>query len=278
MPAIGTLNKSGSSFYFSFSFLPSVKRDALKTVYAFCRTTDDIVDNAQDVNSKIKVLIKWRNELEKALGGLSSYPILNQLSTIAEKYGIPVVHFYELIKGVEMDLVKKRYRTFEELKEYCYLVASSVGLMSLGIFGSKNEKTKAYAINLGIALQLTNIIRDVGIDAKYGRVYLPQEDLERFGYNESELFSFRYNERFRKLMEFESERTEEYFRKAQESLPQEDKRVMFAAKIMERIYYHILMKIKQAQYNVFDDSISVPRFIQLMIAAKYWLKQRVFGF
>jgi len=266
-----------TSFYFSFSFLPKIKRDALKTVYVFCRTTDDIVDNEKDVSSKIEILHKWRNELEHALNGTSNYPILNQLNHVAKKFKIPVIHFYELLKGVEMDLTKNRYQTFEELKEYCYLVASTVGLMSLGIFGPKNEKTKEYAINLGIALQLTNIIRDVGVDAKYGRIYIPQEDLQRFSYSEAELISSRYTDSFRKLMEYQVNRAEEYFKLAQQSLPREDKRVMFAAKIMERIYFHTLQRIKQANYNVFDKKVSLPRILQFLIALKYWLKQKIFG-
>jgi len=246
-------------------------------VYVFCRTTDDIVDNEKDVSSKIEILHKWRNELEHALNGTSNYPILNQLNHVAKKFKIPVIHFYELLKGVEMDLTKNRYQTFEELKEYCYLVASTVGLMSLGIFGPKNEKTKEYAINLGIALQLTNIIRDVGVDAKYGRIYIPQEDLQRFSYSEAELISSRYTDSFRKLMEYQVNRAEEYFKLAQQSLPREDKRVMFAAKIMERIYFHTLQRIKQANYNVFDKKVSLPRILQFLIALKYWLKLKIFG-
>jgi len=271
------LKGSHTSFYYSFSFLPKYQRDALSTVYAFCRTTDDIVDEGRDIRSKVERLRKWRMELEKALGGESEYQILNQLSAIAKRFKIPVIHFYELIKGVEMDLVKDRYDTFDELREYCYLVASSVGLMSLEVFGSRSEKTKEYAINLGIALQLTNILRDVSIDAKYGRVYLPREDLRRFGYSEADLFAHRYTPEFRSLMEFEAQRAEEYFRRAQDSLPPEDKRAMFAAKIMERIYFHMLLRIKKAGHNVFDRSVTLPRYLQFLIAIKYWVKQRLFG-
>ena len=243
-----TINRgSASSFYYSFSFLPRDQREALKTVYAFCRTTDDIVDNSQDVNYKLERLHKWRSELEQALTGKSEYPLLNQLSAIAKRFKIPVVHFHELLKGVEMDLVKNRYQSFDELKEYCYLVASSVGLMSLEIFGPRSERTKEYTINLGIALQLTNIIRDVSIDAKYGRIYLPHEDLSRFGYSEADLLAHRYSQQFVALMEFEAQRAEEFFRLAQASLPTEDRRAMFAAKIMERIYFHTLLRIKEAR-------------------------------
>lgn len=271
------LRRSNSSFAYSFSFLPHEQKEALQTVYAFCRTTDDIVDNSQDVNSRLEKLHQWREELERALAGNSQYQLLNQLHGIAKKFNIPVVHFYELLKGVEMDLRKTRYASFDELKEYCYLVASSVGLMSLEIFGPKNTKTKEYAINLGIALQLTNILRDVGVDAKYGRIYLPQEDLQRFGYSEEDLFANRYTDSFRSLMEFETARAEEYFQRAKVSLPKEDRRAMFAAKIMERIYYHTLLRIRRVQFNVFDRSVRLPSTMQFLIAAKYWVKDKVFG-
>jgi phytoene synthase len=273
----GYRSSSGSSFHYSFSFLPKYQRDALRTVYAFCRMTDDIVDNANDAKSKIERLQNWRMELGKALDGHSEYTLLNQLAAIAKRFNIPVTHFYELLKGVEMDLVKNRYETFDELKEYCYYVASSVGLMSLEIFGPKNERSKEYAINLGIALQLTNILRDVSIDAKYGRVYLPQEDLRKFNCAEADVLANRYSPEFVALMEFEANRAEEYFHKAQDSLPREDRRAMFAAKIMERIYYHTLLRIKKARYNVFDRSIHLPRTLQFLIAVKYWVKQRILG-
>ena len=273
----GGFKTSKSSFTYSFSFLPRSQRDALKTVYAFCRTTDDIVDNPGDVPGKIEGLRRWRGELEKALAGTSDYLLLNQVSAIARRFDIPVGHFYELLRGVEMDLVKNRYETFDELKEYCFLVASSVGLMSLRVFGPNNDKTKEYAVNLGIALQLTNILRDVGIDARYGRIYLPQEDLRRFRCAEADLLAFRYTPEFFSVMEFEAARAEEYFRRAQDSLPPEDRRALFAAKIMERIYYHTLLRIKDVRYNVFDRSVALPRPLQFLIALKYWVKQRLLG-
>ena len=266
-----------TSFAFSFSFLPKHRREAIRTVYAFCRTTDDIVDNPGDVTSNIERLQRWRAELGRALEGNSGYGLLNQLSAIAVRFKIPVVHFYELLKGVEMDLTKNRYATFGELREYCYHVASSVGLMSLGVFGSRSERTKEYAVNLGIALQLTNILRDVGIDADYGRIYIPQEDLARFHCSESDIFSHRCTPEFVSMMEFEAARAERYFQAAQESLPAEDRRAMFPAKIMERIYYHMLRRIRKASYNVFDRSVSLPKGEQFLIALKYWVKQRLFG-
>lgn len=267
----------GTSFYYSFSFLPKNQREALKTVYAFCRTTDDIVDNNQDISQNIERLQKWRRELENALHGKSEYQLLNQLGIIVKRFQIPVSHFYELVKGVEMDLLKNRYETFDELKEYCYLVASSVGLMCLDIFNSRSEKTKEYAINLGIALQLTNILRDVGIDSKYGRVYLPQEDLRRFGYTNEDVFANRYTPEFVSLMSFEASRAEEYFQRAKKALPTEHRRPMFAAKIMERIYFHTLLRIKEINYNIFEKPVYLPRTIQFLIALKYWVKQRLLG-
>ena len=273
--AAAIVKRSQSSFTYSFSFLPQEQKEALRTVYAFCRTTDDIVDNTDDAVSRLDRLNAWRRELEKSLTGTSQYPLLNQLHTIAVKFNIPVDHFYELLRGVEMDLRKDRYRTFDELKEYCYLVASTVGLMSLEIFGPRNSSTRQYAVNLGIALQLTNIIRDVGLDAKHGRIYIPQEDLTRFHYSEEALFASRYNESFVKLMEFEAARAEDYFNRAQQALPPEDRKAMFAAKIMERIYYHTLLRIRKKRFNIFDQSVRLPSGLQFLIAFKYWAKERV---
>jgi 15-cis-phytoene synthase len=263
-----------SSFRYSFSFLPKDQRVALNTVYAFCRTTDDIVDNEGDVNQKAIVLHKWRMELGKALHNGSEYQLLNQLAHIANKFNIPVQHFYELIEGVEMDLMKSRYQTFDELKNYCYLVASSVGLMSVKIFGSINDRITNYAENLGIALQLTNILRDIKTDAKVNRIYLPQSDLKEYGYSENEIFSSVYNANFVNLMKFETERAEKYYSIAKESLRPEDKKFLFAPKIMERIYYHTLLRIKGNNYNVYDKSMRLPPAFQFMIAVKYLLKYR----
>ena len=223
----------------------------------------------------IERLKRWRTELELSLKGTSKYSLLNQLNAIAQRFNIPVVHFYELLKGVETDLVKNRYDTFDELREYCTLVASSVGLMCLGIFGSKDERTREYAVNLGIALQLTNILRDVGIDAGYGRIYLPLEDLRAFNCTEQDLLARVHSEQFVRLMEHEAARAELYFQRAQDALPANERRTMFAAKIMERIYYHTLLRIKEARYNVFDKRVQLPKYLQLLIALKYWMKDRL---
>lgn len=266
---------SQSSFLYSFSFLPKDQRNALNTVYAFCRTTDDIVDSEADRDKKTIILRKWRIELGKALRGESRFPILNQLAEVTKKFDIPTQHFYELIQGVEMDLTQTRMENFEQLRKYCYLVASTVGLMSIKIFGHTNERVEKYAENLGIALQLTNILRDIKADAKINRIYIPQEDLKRFGYTEEDILNNVYNSNFINLMEFETKRAEEFYSAAQNSLKQEDKRFLFAPKIMERIYYHTLLRIKANRYNVYKKNLKLPRYLQLMIAIKYWVKLRL---
>jgi phytoene synthase len=266
---------SNTSFLYSFSLLPRPKREAIHAVYAFCRYSDDIVDEDDDLHRKIVRLRRWRIELNRALGGTSSSSLLNQLSATARRFNIPVELFYELLRGMEMDLTTTRYRTFDDLQEYCYLVASTVGLVCRKIFGYRNESTRDYAVNLGIALQLTNILRDVKDDAKRGRIYLPLEDLARFGYSEDDLLHCRYTPAFRSLMEFECLRARSYFDKARASLGNEDKRSFFAARVMSSIYAHILRGIEKADYNVFDRRISIPRLLKLLIALRYWLSHHL---
>jgi len=264
-----------SNFYYSFSVLPRHQRDAINTVYAFCRYTDDIVDEEPDESRKVVLLRKWRMELGRSLRGTSKLPMLNQLATTARRFNIPVDHFYDLIHGVEMDLAKKRYETFEELSQYCVLVASSVGLMCRQIFGYRNESTRDYAINLGIAFQLTNIIRDVKDDARKGRIYLPREDLRRFGYTEEDLFAARYTPEFINLMRFECDRAKLYFQRALDSLKDEDKHYFFAARIMWSIYAHILRTIERSNYNVFERRISISKSLKLLITLRYWLSHHL---
>jgi phytoene synthase len=269
--ATAITKSSNTSFYYSFTLLPKQKREAIHAVYAFCRYTDDIVDEGTDQESKVVRLRKWRMELGRALRGTSSYLILNQLSAVARKFNIPVDHFYELIQGMEMDLTTTRYETFDALREYCTLVASSVGLMCRQIFGYRNASTREYAINLGIALQLTNILRDIAEDAKRGRIYLPLEDLRRFGCTEEDILNCRYTPEFVNLMRFECERASRYFDMARDALMNEDKRYFFAARIMWSIYAHTLRRIMRSNYNVFEKRISVPGLMKVLITFRYWL-------
>lgn len=272
---VSIVKSTNTSFYYSFTLLPKHKREAIHTVYAFCRFTDDIVDEGADEGRKWEMLRKWRQELARAIRGDSDYPILNQLSATARRFKIPVEHFYDLIRGVEMDLTRKRYETFDELREYCYLVASTVGLMCRQIFGYKNESTREYAIHLGIALQLTNIIRDVRDDARKGRIYIPLEDLRRFGYTEDDLLQGRYTQEFINLMRFECDRAREYFDLARNALKDEDKHYFFAARIMWSIYAHLLRRIERSNYNVLERRISLPPFLKLLITFRYWLSHRL---
>lgn len=265
--------KSGSSFYYAFNLLPEDKRDAMNTVYAFCRKTDDIVDeNSDSTDLKYEKLRRWRIEFEKSFSGHSEFALLNKLGTTISKFNIPLDPFFELIKGMEMDLQKDRYKSFEDLQLYCYRVASTVGLMCIEIFGYKHPSTKQFAVDLGIALQMTNILRDIGKDAKNGRIYLPQEDLIKFNYTEKEILSLVYNDNFRDLMMYESSRAKQYFNSATANLDLDDKKTMFAARAMQHIYYKMLENIIAADYDVFNNDIKVSKIEKVGIAVGVWAK------
>lgn len=256
-----------SNFYFSFFSLPEPKREAIETIYAFCRYTDDIVDEEDaDTKEKHRRLRQMTAELRLALSGSSNYPVLNKLGSIIRRFDIPVVHFQNLLKGMEMDLHKSRYETFEELEEYCYRVASTVGLICAEVFGYHHEATKEYAINLGKALQLTNILRDIKADAKRGRIYLPREDMKRFGYSEEELLANVYNERFVEMMKYECDRAHAYFKKAKIYLAEDDKPLFTAARTMGNIYYLLLRRIRAANYDVFSKRIRLGSPAKLLVA------------
>ena len=269
--------QSKSNFLYSFSLLPKEKNEAINTVYAFCRKTDDIVDDENEsVEKKYSRIIEWRDEFEKALiSGDSKYSLLNNVNIIIKKFSIPVEPFFDLIKGMEMDLKKNRYNTFTELMDYCFNVASTVGLMSIEIFGYNNPRTKDFAINLGIALQLTNILRDIKSDAQHGRIYIPLEDLRRFNYSENDLLSFRYNDDFIKLMKHECERARFFYEEANKSLSKEDKGLMFAARIMEHIYFRVLKKIEKKNYNVFEKKLKVSKLKKIFITAGVYIKYKM---
>ncbi len=265
--------KSSSSFYYAFNLLPTDKREAMNTVYAFCRETDDIIDEGNLPDElKYEKLRKWRIELEKAFSGNSDYSLLNKLGKTIQNFNIPYEPFFELLKGMEMDLQRNRYLTFDDLQLYCYRVASTVGLMCIEIFGYKHKSAKDFAINLGIALQLTNILRDVKKDSQSGRIYLPQKDLIRFNYSEDDILSQNYNENFIQLMGFEAERAKKYFAKATENLNLEDKGGMFAARAMQHIYRKLLEKIIHADYDVYQKNIKVSKVEKVGIALGVWAK------
>lgn len=289
--------KEKSNFYYSFSLLPRDERDAMLCVYDFCRYTDDLVDEDvfYDVNLPIEVtedvpteanelvskkrrrLAWWRAEVEKCYDGSSTHPVLKALHRVIARFRIPKQYFMTLIDGVEMDLVRDRYQTFVELKDYCYAVASIVGLICIEIFGYRFEVTKEYAVDLGIALQLTNILRDLKQDAAKGRIYLPKEDLVRFGYSEQELLQGVYNWKFIELMKFETARAREYYQSARKHLRRDERFTMFAAEIMDAIYFRLLRKIELSEFAVFDRRITVSTPHKILIVAKYWLNRNLFG-
>ena len=266
---------SRTNFYYAFTLLPRQKREAIETVYAFCRVTDDLVDEEPEEHRKLERLRRWREEFDRAISGTSDHAILNHLAATAKRFHIPVRHFHDLISGVEQDLRKSRYETFAELKQYCYHVASTVGLICSEIFGYSNERAKEYAVNLGIALQLTNILRDVASDARRNRIYLPREDLERFGVSELEILSSQRTDQVNALLKFECGRAREYFQKADQSFPHEDRALFFPARIMESIYRQILDRIEESHYDVFSRKFSIARPRQLWIALRIWFNHRI---
>jgi phytoene synthase len=243
--------QSKSNLALAFISLGRERKRDIIIFYAFCRVIDDIADSVElSVAEKQAALTKWRQMLQTAVPG---EPILaGDVRRLIEKYSLPVRMLEEIIAGVEMDLNIRRYATFEDLRVYCYRVASAVGLVSIEIFGYRNAGCKQYAIELGLALQMTNIIRDVGKDLQDGRIYLPQEDLARFNYSETELQDRQYNQCFLRLMEFQAARAREFFSKAAAALPTEDRKAMAPAEIMASIYRGLLHRMELDKFHVLE--------------------------
>ena len=277
-----------TSFHYSFTFLPKNERRAIAIVYAFCRRIDDIVDQEDSTDksyniSKVEKLSWWRNTIERIYVSKDeaafSFPegsIAHDLYEVVHKYTIPKQYLLTVIDGCQRDLQQKRYSTFEDLKEYCYAVASIVGLISIEIFGYKYEQTQQYAINLGYALQLTNIIRDVKEDLDRGYLYIPLEDLRKFKYTEADMTNHVYDERFISLMEFQAKRAREYYHKARTSLLPDERVTMVAAEIMDAIYYRLLEKIQLNDFDVFGKRISVNSLHKIVTAMRIWLGSKLF--
>lgn len=270
--------RSGSNFYYSFLFLPKARREAMYTVYAFCREVDSVVDDARPGDDPLQQLAQWRAELDAAYGGAPTHPVTISLARHAAECGIPKAYFEELIAGVEMDLTVRRYATFSDLSVYCHRVASVVGLICLKIFGTRSESAKDYAVNLGLAFQLTNILRDLKTDADRGRLYLPQEDLVRFGCAEDDILKHTYSPGLLSLMQFECARARDFYRKAEavaERLPARDRRTLTAAEIMCGVYSRILDRIETSGYRVFGSRITIPAPTRLVIASGIWLRSAI---
>jgi phytoene synthase len=242
---------SKSNLALAFVSLGRERRRDMTTFYAFCRIVDDIADTTTLTPAeKQEQLTRWRDWLR---AGTSDEPSLaNEIRQLMAKYQLLPEMFDEIITGVEMDLHKASYATFSELRTYCYHVASAVGLISIEIFGYHDPACKDYAVQLGLALQITNIIRDVARDLEKGRIYLPEEDLDRFGYSTEDLGQKTYNENFVRLMEFESERAKQFYRGAAAALPKRDRRSMIAAEIMASVYRALLHRMERDKFRVFE--------------------------
>jgi phytoene synthase len=261
---------SGSSFYYSFLFLDPVRRQAITALYAFCREVDDVVDECPDPTLAHAKLAWWRTEIAALYQGQPSHPVTQSLATALQGFSLPQEQLLEIIDGMEMDLLQARYADFKALHLYCYRVASVVGLLAAEIFGYTDRRTLKYAHDLGLAFQLTNIIRDVGEDARRGRIYLPQDELARFGVSEADLLQTRYSEAFRRLMEFQVERAQGMYDQAFALLPTCDRKAQRAGLIMAAIYRATLDEIVSDGCRVLDRRMSLTPLRKIWLAGKTW--------
>ncbi|MDH5296958.1 MAG: presqualene diphosphate synthase HpnD [Nitrospirota bacterium] len=267
--------QSGSNFYYSFLFLPRPRREAMYTIYAFCKMVDSAVDEPPPGSNPLEEVARWRKEVSAAYQGHPTQPVTISLAAHLQIFDIPESLLQELITGVEMDLTMNRFATFPELYQYCYRVASVVGLICLRIFQTQSPAAEDYAVNLGLAFQLTNILRDLKGDAALNRIYLPLEDIHRFGYSEEALLQHRSSPALIDLLKFECERAQNYYQQAQEilqTLPPSDQKSLVVAEIMRGVYSRILQQIEDQHYQVFGPRIRVAPMQRLGIAATIWIR------
>lgn len=263
---------SGSSFYYSFVFLPTDRRRAITALYAFCREVDDVVDECHDAQIAATKLAWWRQEVARLYAGQAEHPVSRALAPLLGQFHLPQEQLLEIIDGMEMDLQQTRYLDFTALSLYCYRVASVVGLLAAEIFGSSDRRTQKYAHDLGTAFQLTNIIRDVGEDARRGRVYLPLDELKRFDVTVADILAARQTDNFRRLMEFQIERAERYYTQAMSALPDVDRKAQRAGLVMAAIYRTLLEEIKNDGCQVLIQRTSLTPVRKLWIAWRTWIK------
>ena len=267
--------KSASNLTLGFLFLPQARRDGMAVLYAFCREVDDVADEDEvPAEKRRERLGAWREDVRRATeGGIPQFAVNRELQPVAKQFHLPFSLFDELIQGCEMDLEIKRYETYEQLELYCYRVASVVGLLSIDIFGYKNPGSRDYAIYLGKALQLTNILRDVRTDAERGRIYLPRSEMARFNVTEREILSFEYSDRFRALAESVAERARHFYQLARETLPPEDRRSMVAAELMGSVYWRLLRKLERQHFNVFGPKPTrLNKAQKLLLILRSWCR------
>ncbi len=277
---------SRSNFAYAFLVLPKVKREALYAIYAFCRISDDVVDEGLSATiepmaaqspaptpaTATERLKAWRAELDACFRGEPRHPVTRRLAEVLPTFPIPRIYFEELLNGVEMDLGENRYATFAELEQYCYRVAGVVGLMCIEVFGYTQPETRRYAEHLGTAFQLTNILRDVGRDGARGRIYLPEEDLTRFGCSPADILERRLTPAFRDLMRFEAERAQAFYSAARASLPAADRKTMLPAEIMRAIYLRLLQQIERRSFDVYSRPIRLSNSRRLALALGCWAR------
>lgn len=261
---------SGSSFYYSFLFLPHDRRRAITALYAFCREVDDVVDECSDPGVARTKLAWWRKEVAGIFHGRPQHPVTQALAEVSTAFRLKEQLLQEIIDGMAMDLDHDRYADFAALQPYCHRVAGVVGLLSAEIFGYQDQRTLQYAADLGMAFQLTNIIRDVGEDARRGRIYLPLDELERYGVSVQDIMHARETDNFRRLMEFQIARALEYYRRAFEHLPDIDRRAQRTGIIMAAIYRALLEEIRAAGCHVLRERTSLTPLRKLWIAWKTW--------
>ena len=264
--------KSGSSFYYSFMFLPPERRQAITALYAFCREVDDVVDECHDLSLAQTKLEWWRQEVGRIYGGLPTHPVGHALKDVLKGFRLPQEQLLEIIDGMAMDLSQTRYLDFKGLQLYCYRVASVVGLLAAEIFGYQDRQTLKYAHDLGLAFQLTNIIRDVGEDARRGRIYLPIEDLQRFEVPAKDLLEARYSDAFRELMAFQAERAEKFYDQAFAQLPAIDRKAQRPGLVMAAIYRTLLREIARDGFLVLDRRTSLTPLRKVWLAGTTWFR------
>jgi phytoene synthase len=262
---------SGSSFYYSFLFLPRERRLAITALYAFCREVDDVVDETSDPQLAATKLAWWRVELANLYAGKPQHPVTKSLSVFKDRFSITQERLNEIIDGMEMDLTQSRYLDWPGLELYCHRVAGVVGLLAASIFGYRDARTLEYARELGIAFQLTNIIRDVGEDARKNRIYLPMDDMKRFGVPAAEILNGRQTPGFQALMKFETERAKGYYAKAFGALPAQDRKAQRAGLIMAAIYRTLLDEIERDGFRVLAQRTSLTPLRKFWIAWKTWI-------
>lgn len=266
--------KSGSSFYYSFMFLPQQKRQAIIALYAFCREVDDAVDEIADPDVAAQTLAWWRQEIERTFDGRPSHPVGKALQTALNNFELHPEYFHEIIDGMEMDLQQQSYPAFKHLALYCHRVASVVGLLAAEIFGYQNRKTLKYAEKLGLAFQLTNIIRDVREDAERGRIYLPEEDLQQFNVSREDILGLKQTPALTALLEFEAQRARELYQEAKNLLPEEDRFNQRTGLIMSAIYEATLDELEREGFQVMQHRLSLTPLRKLWLAWKTARQER----